>query len=226
VTIQGTVLADYQALVAPVPCGETLAIYKAMNALKYDVAGVGNHEFNYGLGYLAQVTHTPFNVSEVETQSAGTCGGPSFPQVLSNVFSSKTMAPLFQPTAIVEKIVNATFPDGSLHETNVKIGFMAFAPPPIVNWDKRWLDGKVFTKGVKEVAADTAADLKARGADLVIGIVHGGLDNAAYSPQLENQGWHLAHCHQLPQRRARSLRDGPVEDRGDLFFRFGVHRAT
>ena len=34
--IQGTLLADLQAVAAPVPCTGTLAVHKAMNALKYD----------------------------------------------------------------------------------------------------------------------------------------------------------------------------------------------
>jgi 2',3'-cyclic-nucleotide 2'-phosphodiesterase/3'-nucleotidase len=36
-TIQGTALADYQALVSPVDCKSTLAVYKVMNSLGYDV---------------------------------------------------------------------------------------------------------------------------------------------------------------------------------------------
>ena len=34
-TIQGTALSDYQALVSPITCDQTLAIYKVMNAAKY-----------------------------------------------------------------------------------------------------------------------------------------------------------------------------------------------
>ncbi len=55
-TIQGTALADYQALVAPLRCDQTLAVYKVMNKLGVEGGGIGNHEFNYGLKYLSQVT--------------------------------------------------------------------------------------------------------------------------------------------------------------------------
>src|SRR5471032_2180884 len=34
--IQGTLLGDLQAVASPVPCSGTLAVHKAMNALKYD----------------------------------------------------------------------------------------------------------------------------------------------------------------------------------------------
>jgi 2',3'-cyclic-nucleotide 2'-phosphodiesterase/3'-nucleotidase len=36
--IQGTLLGDYQAVASPVTCGNTLAIHKVMNALRYDGA--------------------------------------------------------------------------------------------------------------------------------------------------------------------------------------------
>ena len=58
--IQGTLLADLQAVATPVPCSGTLAVHKAMNALKYDAGGMGNHEFNYGLPFLSQITNTDF----------------------------------------------------------------------------------------------------------------------------------------------------------------------
>ncbi len=54
-TIQGTALADYQALrQAGQPAAEKLATYKAMDAIGYDAGTLGNHEFNYGLPYLAR----------------------------------------------------------------------------------------------------------------------------------------------------------------------------
>ena len=64
-TIQGTALADYQALVKPLQCDQTLGMYKIMNALKYDGAGIGNHEFNYGLPFLGQVTGSRFRVKGI-----------------------------------------------------------------------------------------------------------------------------------------------------------------
>src|SRR6201991_746852 len=45
-TIQGTVLADYQAMVKPLGCDNELAIYKAMDAAGYDGRTAGNHRVN------------------------------------------------------------------------------------------------------------------------------------------------------------------------------------
>jgi len=191
-TIQGTVLADYQALVNPVGCQQPIAVYKTMNALGFDVGGIGNHEFNYGLAFLSQVTHTPFDVDGVDAGATGSCAGPTFPQVLSNVFSTKTNKPIFPPSVIVEKRITAKAPGNTSITTTLKIGVFAFAPPAILSWDKRWLDGKVYTKGVQEVAPAIIADLRAKGADLIVAIIHGGLDNTPYTPAQENQAWHLA----------------------------------
>ncbi|GCB04758.1 bifunctional metallophosphatase/5'-nucleotidase [Ralstonia sp. SET104] len=208
-TIQGTALSDYQAMVNPITCSQTLAIYKVMNAARYDGGGIGNHEFNYGLPYLSQVTGNTFNVTGMPDPGAQTkCAGPSFPQVLANVMSAKTNAPLFQPYTIITKTVTATAPDGSTISAPVKVGIISFTPPTITSWDKRWLDGKVYTVGIKETAAKYIPEMRANGADLVVAISHGGLDNSTYSPTMENGSWWLStvpgidamligHSHQL-----------------------------
>ena len=192
-TIQGTALSDYQALVSPIACDQTLAIYKVMNAAGFEGGGIGNHEFNYGLPYLSQVTGNRFNVTGMADPSAQpVCKGPSFPQVLANVFSVKTEQPLFQPYTIINKVVTGTGPDGKSVSGTVKVGIIGFTPPTILSWDKRWLDGKVYTLGVKEAAEKYIPEMRAKGADLVVVISHGGLDNSAYSPTMENGSYHLS----------------------------------
>ncbi|KWC50353.1 bifunctional 2',3'-cyclic-nucleotide 2'-phosphodiesterase/3'-nucleotidase [Burkholderia ubonensis] len=190
-TIQGTALADYQALVNPVGCDQTLAIYKVMNAAKFDGGGIGNHEFNYGLPYLSQVTGNTFDVDGMPAQQKK-CAGPAFPQVLANVISAKTNAPLFTPYTILTRTITATTPDGKTVSAPVKVGIIGFTPPAIMNWDKRWLDGKVYTTGLKEAAEKYVPEMRAKGADLVVAISHGGLDNSAYSPTMENGSWWLS----------------------------------
>lgn len=192
-TIQGTTVSDYQALVNPVDCATTLAIYKVMNAANYDAAGIGNHEFNYGLSYLAQVTGKQFNIDGMPAVAAQKkCAGPAFPQVLANVLSVKDKAPLFQPYVILDKAVSAVGPDGKPVSATIKVGVIGFTPPTIVNWDKRWLDGKVYTEGIKEAAAKYVPEMRAKGADIVVAISHGGLDNSTYLPSMENGNYHLS----------------------------------
>jgi 2',3'-cyclic-nucleotide 2'-phosphodiesterase/3'-nucleotidase len=190
-TIQGTALADYQALVAPLRCDQTLTVYKVMNQLGFDGGGIGNHEFNYGLAYLSQVTGSRFDVDGVDPAKPR-CAGPAFPQVLANVYSTKSRKQLFAPYRIIAKQVSALDANGKPVTATVKVGIIGFAPPTILAWDKRWLDGKVYTEGVRETALKYIPQMRAEGADLVIAISHGGLDDSPYTPDMENGNYHLS----------------------------------
>jgi 2',3'-cyclic-nucleotide 2'-phosphodiesterase/3'-nucleotidase len=191
-TIQGTVLGDYQARVKPLACDEMLGIYKAMSLLRYDAASIGNHEFNYGLAYLAQVTGNRFNVEGMpEPSRQKACRGPEFPLVLSNVSSARDKQPLFKPYVILNRTFKATRPDGTPFEAKLDIGVIGFTPPWIMRWDRRWLEGAVYTDGLKEAANRYVPQMRSS-ADIVVAISHSGLDNSPYSPYMEHGNWHLS----------------------------------
>ena len=145
-TIQGSALGDYQTAVNLSNATKHWAFIKLMNDLKYDAGTIGNHEFNYGLNYLNQITGSQFNVDGI-TASASACKGPDFPLVLSNVISARNNQPLFKPYKIITKTFTATTPDGKTKP--LKIGIIGFTTPGIMQWDKKWLDGKVTTAGAK-----------------------------------------------------------------------------
>lgn len=192
-TIQGTALADYQALVNPLSCNQKLATYKAMDSIGYDAGTLGNHEFNYGLPYLAQVTGSKFNVDGMAAvASQPNCVGPAFPLVLSNVTSRKDGQTLYKPYVILTRTVKGKDKDGKDIESTVKVAVIGFTPPPILSWDKRWLEGKVDVQGVVEAAQKYVPMARAEGADLVIAASHGGFDARAYSATMENANYHLA----------------------------------
>ncbi len=188
-TIQGTALADYQALVKPVGCDEELAMYRAMDALGYDGATVGNHEFNYGLPFLAQVTKNPMNVDGVPARK---CKGPNFPIVLSNVFGTRDGKPIYAPYGWVDAKVDWQAADGRRGEGDIRVGLLGFTPPPILQWDKMHLEGKLSTKGLVEAAREYLPELRAQNTDLVVALSHGGLDARPYNDQMENANWYLA----------------------------------
>ena len=188
-TIQGTALADYQALVHPLGCDEELAIYRAMDALGYDGGTIGNHEFNYGLPFLAQVTGHPIAADGVEPKK---CAGPRFPLVLSNADATRGGQPIYPPYAVLERTLKLTDAHGRETTAPIRIGIVGFTPPPIVEWDRRNLEGKVVTEGVVEAARRYVPELRAKGVDLVIAISHGGLDASPYGPAMENANWYLA----------------------------------
>jgi 2',3'-cyclic-nucleotide 2'-phosphodiesterase/3'-nucleotidase len=190
-TLQGTALGDYQAVVHPVKCGELPAIYKVMTRLGYDGASVGNHDFNYGLGFLGQVTGSRFDVPGIERRTKP-CAGPGFPIVLANVYSVKTHAPLFAPYRIVDKRIHAADAAGRPVEATVKVGIIGFTTPTIMAWDKRSLEGRVYTAGLVETARRYIPEMRRKGADLIVAISHGGLDASPYSPTMENGNYYLA----------------------------------
>ena len=187
--IQGTLLGDYQAVASPVTCSQTLALHKVMNALQYDGGGVGNHEFNYGLPFLSQVTNTDFGVAGVS--KGANCGGPNYPIVLSNVDGVASGKAIFNPYALIDKSFTATKPDGSPLAVKLKIGILGFVPPQIMQWDQKNLEGKVVVNGVVESANKYIPEMRNKGANLVVALSHGGLDASTYSPKMENGSLHL-----------------------------------
>jgi 2',3'-cyclic-nucleotide 2'-phosphodiesterase/3'-nucleotidase len=191
-TIQGTPLGDYQALVSPVPCASKLAVYKAMDLFRYDVGNVGNHEFNYGLAYLSQVTGQTLDVDPLPAVAAQSrCAGPAFPIVLANVVSQRTGKTLFDPYTLLGRTFAATLPGGGTAPASLNVGVIGFTPPTILAWDKRWLDGNIYTTGLKETAERFIPEMRSKGADVVVAVSHGGLDNSTYNPTMENGSWWL-----------------------------------
>lgn len=159
--IQGTPLGTYEALISPLKKGEVHPVYKAMNSLGYDMATFGNHEFNYGLSYLNEAVNDA-----------------KFPYVNANVYKKdKDKNPnndknQFTPYKIMEKKVY----DINGKETTVKIGFIGFVPPQIMDWDKANLEGKVITKDIIETANKYIPEMKKKGADIVIALTHSGFN--------------------------------------------------
>lgn len=188
--IQGSLLGDFQAQASPITCSSTLALHKVMNYMKYDGGGLGNHEFNYGLDFLAQVTNTDMGLVDVKKPS--NCGAPTYPLVLSNVDGVSSKSPIFKPYAIVNKSFMATKPDGQTVSVKFNVGVMSFVPPQIMDWDAKNLAGKVVVNGVVESANKYIPEIRAKGADIVVALSHGGLDASPYSPKMENGSYYLA----------------------------------
>lgn len=160
--IQGTPLGTYKATVEPLKKGEVHPVYKAMNQLGYDMATFGNHEFNYGLDYLKEAVNDA-----------------NFPYVNANVYvkdkdnNPKNDKNMYTPY----KIVNKTVYDESGARKTVKVGYIGFVPPQIMDWDKANLDGKVVAKGIVESANKYVPEMKKKGADVVIALAHSGFNS-------------------------------------------------
>jgi 2',3'-cyclic-nucleotide 2'-phosphodiesterase/3'-nucleotidase len=134
-----------------------------MNALAYDAATLGNHEFNFGLPFLDR-----------SLKSA------NFPFVCANVRNAadKTLLP---PYVILQR--RLLDENGVSHD--LRIGVIGFVPPQIMVWDRVHLDGKVTTQSIVASARQFLPELRAR-CDLVIALCHSGIGDGRADPNAEN----------------------------------------
>ncbi|HFQ5380338.1 TPA: 2',3'-cyclic-nucleotide 2'-phosphodiesterase [Vibrio vulnificus] len=168
--IQGSPMGDYMAAKG-IKAGEVHPVYKAMNQLSYDVGNIGNHEFNYGLEFLAE-----------------TINDADFPYVSANVFDKKTGKHYFKPYIIKDH----TFKDVNGEKHTIKVGYIGFVPPQIMVWDKKNLEGKVFAKDIKETAEELVPQMKKEGADVIVAIPHSGVSSDPYKIGAENSVYYLS----------------------------------
>ncbi|OQR65182.1 bifunctional metallophosphatase/5'-nucleotidase [Streptomyces maremycinicus] len=161
-TIQGTPLTYYYAKVDPITAkgGPVHPMAQAMNAIGYDAAALGNHEFNYGIETLRKF----------ESQLR-------FPLLGANAVDAKTLKPAFPPYVIKTFCVKGAPP--------VKVAVLGLTNPGIAIWDKAYVQGKLAFPGLEEQAAKWVPKLKSLGADVVIVSAHSGSSGtSSYGDQL------------------------------------------
>ncbi|MEU6345443.1 5'-nucleotidase C-terminal domain-containing protein [Streptomyces sp. NPDC046977] len=150
-TIQGTQLSYYYARVDPITAkhGPKHPMAQAMNAMDYDAAALGNHEFNYGIPLLR----------EFEDQC-------KFPLLGANALDAKTGQPAFAPYSLHRMRVQGA-PD-------VTVAVLGLTNPGIAIWDKGNVQGRMTFPGLEEQAAKYVPRLRAMGADVVVVSAHSG----------------------------------------------------
>lgn len=157
--LQGSPLGDYVARIKPLTAGQVHPAYKVMNAMAYDAANIGNHEFNYGLPFLRQAL-----------------SGAAFPYINSNIHlddgSGKPGANAFSPYVILER----SFTDEAGAPQALKIGVIGLVPPQVMRWDRLALVGKVAPRDMVESAQRFVPEVRARGADVVVLLAHTGFE--------------------------------------------------
>lgn len=168
--IQGSPMADY-AVKKGFNDGDIHPVYKALNTLNYSVGNIGNHEFNFGLEFLQK-----------------SLSGAKFPYINANVYDAKTQKPFFTQYIILDTPVI----DRNGNKHTIKIGYIGFVPPQIMQWDKLNLDGKVVVKDITETAKLLVPEMKKQGANVIIAIPHSGVSAEPYKALAENSVYYLS----------------------------------
>ncbi|ANP54436.1 2',3'-cyclic-nucleotide 2'-phosphodiesterase/3'-nucleotidase [Streptomyces griseochromogenes] len=201
-TIQGTPLTYYYAKVDPITAkgGPVHPMARAMNAIGYDAAALGNHEFNYGIETLRKF----------EDQL-------DFPLLGANAVDAKTLRPAFPPYFMKKFHVPGAPP--------VKVAVLGLTNPGIAIWDKAHVQGKLAFEGLEEQAAKWVPRLKSLGADVVVVSAHSGTSGtSSYGdqvPYVENAAANVArqvpgidailvgHAHvEIPELKVTNERTG------------------
>ncbi|GAA3713855.1 hypothetical protein GCM10022378_00850 [Salinicoccus jeotgali] len=143
--LQGDVWNDYDYRHSDDP----LLAIEVMNDI-YDVIGLGNHEFNFGLDYLLKA----YRQVEAEIVNA-------------NVdFHQHALGDIIKRYVIVDKQT----PQGLL-----RVGFLNVVPTQIMKWDAFHLEGRVEVEDMNRTVRHTAREMKEAGADIVILMSHSGM---------------------------------------------------
>jgi len=149
--LQGNPLDFVYSHLAP---GEVHPLVQAMNLVGYDAAAIGNHEFNYGVPHLdSAVAHA------------------RFPWLSANVFRVGTGQHAYRPYAFVERTVGGK---------RVKIGITSVTPPGVAIWDRDNVRGRLELHDIVASVRPVVAEMRARGADLVLVAAHSGLEGSSY----------------------------------------------
>ena len=142
----------------------------AMNALGYDAAALGNHEFSNGLAFLLQQLRMA-----------------RFPVVSANIARSLGASPLLDKTLMPPAVILERHLVNRRGEARVlRIGVIGLAPPQTTLWDRQHLGGLVFTRDIVEAATAHVPKLRRDGADIVIALSHSGIGAARPFARMED----------------------------------------
>lgn len=123
-------------------------VIAAMNAMRYDAAAIGNHEFNYGVPLLRRAI-----------------GQAHFPFLSANA-TTATRAESFARFALIKR-------------GDITLGVVGATTPGVMVWDRDNVKGRVKYGDIIRALRRAAADARKAGADVVIAVVHAGLDGPA-----------------------------------------------
>ncbi|KPP93765.1 MAG: 2',3'-cyclic-nucleotide 2'-phosphodiesterase [Rhodobacteraceae bacterium HLUCCA08] len=174
--LQGNPMGDYMAYEKGMDGDVVHPIIAAMNTLGFDAATLGNHEFNYGLEFLAKALN-----------------GADFPTVTANVAKTlATNAPQDDTLIAPYVMLDRELTDGAGATFPIRIGVIGFVPPQIMTWDRQHLEGNVQVRDIVETARAYVPQMREDGAEIIIALSHSGIGAADHVDMMENASVPLA----------------------------------
>lgn len=170
-TLQGTPVADYLLMNGEVHANP-MAL--AMNRLRYDVMGLGNHDLDFGIGPLADM------LKQFDTRI-----------VSSNVFA--------EGLPMVRKSVTLEAPVRGPEDTTVerlRIGFVSALPAATASWNRHHLADQARIDPALDAIIRAADELRQAGADIVVALAHMGITMGDDDDNPQNQ---IIDVAKLPQ---------------------------
>lgn len=125
-----------------------------LNALGYDAAGLGNHDFDFGLPYLEHV------IAQLRC-----------PTLCANVLTGAIAGA--KPSALLTRSLPCS--DGQTRQ--VRVGVTSVLPPQTAIWNHRCLEGAITFAGGVRACHEALTALRADGADIVVVLCHSGLSD-------------------------------------------------
>lgn len=174
--LQGSALADYMAYDRGLRDGDLHPVIAAMNALGYDAAALGNHDFNFGL---------PFLMASIARSDFPFINANAVTRLGANPRKDKHLVP---PYVILDRKVR----DNDGKSKRLQIGLLGLLPPQVTTWDENVIGGKIRSRDMVEVAAAFIPQMKEAGADIIVLLAHTGIGSAQHHDGMENAAQPLA----------------------------------
>jgi len=142
--LQGNPLAYVAAKVSRSRANPIIA---AMNAMHYDAAAIGNHEYNYGVPYL-----------DTAVKQA------SFPLLSANTYRlDPADVHAYRPWTIIDR-------------AGIKVGVVGATTPGVTLWDAENIKGRLRFGDIVPAVRQAVQEARGAGADIVILTLHSGFD--------------------------------------------------
>ncbi|RAJ96968.1 bifunctional 2',3'-cyclic-nucleotide 2'-phosphodiesterase/3'-nucleotidase [Aliidiomarina maris] len=182
--IQGAALGDWVAAQPSDYLAQQVhPVIATLNQLQYDVANLGNHEFDFGLDFLnATMAGAEFDVISANVFYADTPEHAGR-QRLGQGPAISERRPLAQPYVIKRRQLT----DSQGREHTVNIGVIGFLPPQIMNWNARHLRDQVAVYDMVDAARHFIPQMQQAGADIIVAVPHAGLQLFDDYPQFAEQ---------------------------------------